>query len=220
MRTRIKICGITRPADAREAMEAGVDAIGLIFYPHSPRRINVGAAAEIAADVPAFLNVIGVFVDREVKEIEKVLLKVSISCLQFHGDELAEDCEQFGLPYIKTIRMKNDVIPERAAEAHPNARALLLDTYHSSKYGGTGETFFWEHGRNFKARSIIIAGGLTPTNVSEAMMLSGAYGIDVSTGVESEPGIKDSNKIRDLVAVVRAHDHVMTGEASECGQNL
>ena len=136
MRTRIKICGLTRPADARTAIDAGVDALGLIFYRPSPRAVDVSTAAEIAADVPAFTAVVGVFVNASPQEIEEVLAKVRVTCLQFHGDEPAEDCEQYGVPYIKTVRMQDGVVPTEIARSHPAARAILLDSYHPRKYGG------------------------------------------------------------------------------------
>ena len=210
MRTRIKICGLTRPIDARSANDAGVDALGLIFYRPSPRAIDMGAAAEIAADVSAFTTVVGVFVNGSPQEIEKVLAKVHVTCLQFHGDEAAVDCEQYGIPYIKTVRMKDGVLPAEVARSHPAARAILLDSYHPQKYGGTGESFSWERARDCREKPVVLAGGLNPLNVAEAIMLSGAYGVDVSTGVESAPGIKDPNKIKDLVAVVRACNQVVT----------
>ena len=122
MRTRIKICGLTRPADARTATDAGVDALGLIFYRPSPRAVDIGAAAEIAADVPAFTAVVGVFVNGSPQEIEEVLAKVRVTCLQFHGDEPAEDCERYGVPYIKTVRMQDGVLPAEIARSHPAAR--------------------------------------------------------------------------------------------------
>ena len=210
MRTRIKICGLTRPTDARTAIDAGVDALGLIFYRPSPRSVGKGAAAEIAADVPAFTAVVGVFVNASPQEIEEVLATVRVTCLQFHGDEPAEDCEQYGIPYIKTVRMQDGVVPAEIARSHPTARAILLDNYHPQKYGGTGQSFSWERARGCREKPVVLAGGLNALNVAEAIMLSGAYGVDVSTGVESAPGIKDPCKIRDLVAVVRACNQAVT----------
>ena len=213
MRTRIKICGLTRPTDARIATDAGVDALGLIFYRPSPRAVDMSVAAEIAADVPAFTAVVGVFVNGSKREIEEVLAKVRVTCLQFHGDEPAEDCERYGIPYIKTVRMKNGVLPLEIARSHPAASAILLDSYHPQKYGGTGESFTWERARDCRGRPVILAGGLNALNVAEAIMVSGAYGVDVSTGVEDAPGIKDPNKISDLVAVVRACNHAVAAGA-------
>ena len=210
MRTRIKICGLTRPADARIAIDAGVDALGLIFYRPSPRAVDIDAAAEIAADASVFTTVVGVFVDSSSEEIEEVLAKVRITCLQFHGDEPAADCERYGIPYIKTVRMRDGVLPAEIARTHPAARAILLDSYHPQKYGGTGQSFSWERARDCREKPVVLAGGLSALNVAEAIMLSGAYGVDVSTGVESAPGIKDPCKIRDLVAVVRACNQAVT----------
>ena len=210
MRTRIKICGIKRPEDARIAVKAGVDAIGLMFYHPSPRAIDIGLAAEISRDLPALVAAVAVFVDSDPREVEKVLSKVNVSLLQFHGNESADDCEQFGVPYIKTVRMKDGIDPQRVAEAHPNAGAMLLDTYHKTKYGGTGESFSWERVRECKTKPVILAGGLTAENVSEAVVVTGAYGIDVSSGTETAPGIKDAKKIHDLVAAVRNCDQLLS----------
>ena len=214
MRTRIKICGLTRPTDARTATDVGVDALGLVFYRPSPRAVDIGAAAEIAADSPAFTAVVGVFVDSSSREIEDVLAKVRLTCLQFHGDESAVDCEQYGVPYIKTVRMQDGVLPAEIARTHPAARAILLDSYHPQKFGGTGESFSWERARDCREKPVVLAGGLNALNVAEAIMLSGAYGVDVSTGVESAPGIKDDSKITDLVAVVRACNQAVTAAAN------
>ena len=215
MRTRIKICGLTRPTDARTATDVGVDALGLVFYRPSPRAVDIGVAAEIAADAPAFTTVVGVFVNGSPQEIEEVLAKVRVTCLQFHGDESAEDCERYGIPYIKTVRMQYGVFPDDVARSQPLARAILLDSYHPQKYGGTGESFSWERARDCRDRPVILAGGLSAFNVAEAIMLSDAYGVDVSTGVESAPGVKDPRKITDLIAVVRACNQALTAAGNK-----
>lgn len=170
----------------------------------------MGAAAEIAADAPVFTDVVGVFVNGLPQEIEEVLTKVPVTCLQFHGDESAEDCEQYGVPYIKTARMQDGVLPAEIARSHPAARAILLDSYHPQKYGGTGESFSWERARDCREKPVVLAGGLNALNVAEAIILSGAYGVDVSTGVESALGIKDCSKVMDFVAVVRACNQAVT----------
>jgi phosphoribosylanthranilate isomerase len=187
----------------RVVTDAGVDALGLIFSPLSRRVVDVGAAVEIAAEIPAFTTTVGVFVNDSTREIDKVLEKVPIACLQFHGDELAEDCEKFGIPYIKTVRMRDGASYTEVARAHPKAKAILLDSYHPEKYGGTGESFSWERAREDCGKPLILAGGLNAENVAEAIIVSGAYGVDISSGVESAPGIKNPRKIRDLVAVIR-----------------
>jgi len=215
MRTRIKICGIKRPEDARLAVQAGVDAIGLMFYRSSPRAIKIGVAAEISHDLPALVAVVAVFVDSHPREVEKILSNVNVSLLQFHGNESADECEQFGMPYIKAARMRDGLEPQRVAEAHPNARAILLDAYHETKYGGTGESFAWERVSECETKPVILAGGLTPENVSEAVMVTSAYGIDVSSGVETSPGIKDGKKINDLVALVRGCDQILSMSSDE-----
>ena len=203
MRTRIKICGITRPVDAKAATDAGVDAIGLIFFPPSPRAVDTGVASEIAEEIPAFTTVVGVFVNSSSQVIEDVLAKVRVNCLQFHGDEAPQECERYGIPYIKTVRMKDSASPREVAESHKAASAILLDSYDREKYGGTGETFSWQRAKGCCEKPVILAGGLNPSNAAEAIMVSDAYGIDISSGVEIAPGIKDSEKIGNLVAVVR-----------------
>ena len=175
----------------------------------------MGAAAEIAADVPPFTDVVAVFVNGSPQEIEEVLMKIPITCLQFHGDEPAVDCEQYRVPYIKTVRMQDGVLPAAIARSHPVARAILLDSFHSQKYGGTGESFSWERARDCLEKPVVLAGGLNASNVAEAIMLSGAYGVDISTGVESAPGIKAPNEIMDLVAVVRACNQAVTANANQ-----
>jgi phosphoribosylanthranilate isomerase len=209
MRTRIKICGLTRPVDARTATDAGVDALGLIFFHPSPRAVDIGVAIEIATDVPAFTDVVGVFVDGSPREIEEVLTRVPITCLQFHGDESREDCERYGVPYLKTVRMRHGVVLDEIARSHPAAKALLLDSFHPQKYGGTGESFSWVLAKECREKRVILAGGINSANVAEAIMVSGAYGVDVSTGMESAPGIKDPDKIKDFFSVVRACNQVV-----------
>jgi phosphoribosylanthranilate isomerase len=184
--------------------------LGLIFYRPSPRAIDIGAAAEIAADIPVFTDVVGVFVNGSPREVEEVLAKVRVTCLQFHGDESAKECEQFGVPYIKTVRMRDGVLPAEIARSHPVAKAILLDSYHPQKYGGTGESFGWELAKDCCEKPVVLAGGLNAFNIAEAILVSGAYGVDVSTGVENAPGIKDGKKIKDLVAVVRGCNQAVT----------
>ena len=206
MRTRIKICGITRVEDATTAVSFGVDAVGLIFYGPSPRAVSIEQAADIADSLPALVHVVGVFVDPNEKEIDTILSKVRLTLLQFHGSEPAEFCDGFGMPYIKTLRMSNDADPEFYARSYPRACALLLDTYESHRYGGTGTTFSWERGMQCQSSPVIIAGGIDAGNVSTAVSKSGAYAVDVSTGVETSPGQKSAEKIQSFIGAVRAHD--------------
>jgi len=202
VRTRVKICGITRLQDARAATDAGADAIGMIFFPSSPRAVDLAVAATIARAVPALVDTVGVFVDPERADVEAVLERVELSLLQFHGNETAEQCKCFGLPYIKAARMHAATDPNAIAAAHPDARALLLDAYQQDRVGGTGTSFDWVRAAVCKSSPVILAGGLAAANVADALRQSGAYAVDVSSGVESRPGIKSAERIHEFVAAV------------------
>lgn len=195
MRTRVKICGITRVEDAVAAAAAGADAIGLVFEAKSPRCVTPAQARAIAAALPPFITVVGLFVDAPAARIREVLGQVPLDLLQFHGSETPEDCRAHGRPYIKAIRMAPQV--DVAAEARPYADAagLLLDTFSTQATGGTGETFDWARVPKRLDRPVILAGGLTPENVAQAIASVRPYAVDVSSGVESSKGIKDAAKI-------------------------
>ena len=208
MRTRIKICGITRVEDATTAVSFGVDAVGLIFYGPSPRAVSIEQAADIADSLPALVHAVSVFVDPNEKEIDTILSKGRLTLLQFHGSESAQLCNGFGVPYIKTLRMSDDANPEIYARSYPQACALLLDTYESERYGGTGSVFPWERAKQCRSSPVIIAGGIDASNVSAALSTSGAYAVDVSSGVETSPGQKDRKKIQSLICSVRDHDQM------------
>jgi phosphoribosylanthranilate isomerase len=198
---RIKICGITSVADAALAVNAGADAIGVVFYPQSPRAVSIAQAREIAESVGPFVTVVGLFVDADEAFIKDVLSKVSLHVLQFHGDETRAFCELFQRPYIKAIRMRPALNVPQAMAAYPSASAILLDAYRQGTPGGTGETFDWQRIPTQSARPIVLAGGLTPDNIALAISATqmngtnGVYGVDVSGGVESSPGKKDAHKI-------------------------
>ncbi|MRH78752.1 phosphoribosylanthranilate isomerase [Spiribacter sp. C176] len=193
MRTRIKICGITRPEDGVMAAELGADAIGLVFYPPSQRHVDIARAAEIAAVVPPLVSVVGLFLDANTEQVEDVLSAVPIDLLQFHGGESAEFCAQFGRRYIKSVGMAGGD-PAEVAAAHPHALALLLDGHAPGAAGGSGDVFDW--GRKLPtSHRIIVAGGLRPDNVAQAVKMIKPWGVDCSSGVESSPGIKDSSKM-------------------------
>jgi phosphoribosylanthranilate isomerase len=195
MRTRVKICGITRRQDARAAAQAGADAIGLVFYSRSPRAVTVDSARDILSEVPAFVTVVGLFVNAEAAEIHRVLEHIPLDLLQFHGDESPEYCRGFGRPYIRAIRMQADTALEREAERFHDARGLLLDTYHQEVAGGSGETFDWSRVPEKSVLPLILAGGLSADNVQSAIRQIRPYAVDVSSGVESAKGIKDADKI-------------------------
>ncbi len=195
MRTRVKICGITRLEDALAAAGAGADALGFVFYPPSPRNIEVERAAEITAALPPFVTTVALFVNADAETIAEVVRKARIDLLQFHGNECPDYCAQHGRPWIKAIRMKEGVDPEAEARRYAGAQALLLDAYRPGVPGGTGEAFDWDRIPSSLAPRIVLAGGLTPENVTEAVRRVRPWAVDVSGGVEAAPGVKDADKI-------------------------
>lgn len=203
MRTRVKICGITRPEDGVEIARLGVDALGLVFYGKSPRAVTPSQAAEIVAALPPFVTIVGLFVDPEPINIEQVLAQVSLDMIQFHGNETPEFCASIGQPYLKAIRMREgvDLMAEQARYSH--ARGLLLDSYQPGTPGGTGETFAWDRVPEALASSIVLAGGLNPDNVAAAIKQVRPYAVDVSGGVEASNGIKDVAKVAAFIGEVR-----------------
>ncbi|WP_273151372.1 phosphoribosylanthranilate isomerase [Methylophaga thiooxydans] len=194
MRTRVKICGITRQQDADFAADSGADAIGLVFYPPSPRAISVAQAQNVTRGLAPFVSTVALFVNPDVADVSRCLDAVSVDIIQFHGDESPEFCSQFGKPYIKAIRMKPDTNLAQLSEAYGSAQALLLDAYQPGVPGGTGTTFDWSLIRQIE-KPIILAGGLNTDNVAEAIKQVRPFAVDVSGGVESEKGIKSHDKI-------------------------
>ena len=198
MRTRVKICGITRTEDALFAVDAGVDAIGLVFYANSPRFVSNTQAAEISQLIPAFVSRVALFKDAEKQMIKSVLQQVEIDLIQFHGSEPVDFCEQFERPYIKALGMKtaeNDVdYLTASAKKYQSAKALLLDAHAPGEAGGTGETFDWTALATIN-KPVVLAGGLTADNVKQAINIVHPFAVDVSSGVESSPGIKDKAKV-------------------------
>lgn len=199
MRVRIKICGLTRPEDARCAAGLGVDAIGLNFYPPSPRFLSVPTAREVRASVPAFVTSVAVFVNPGEQEVQRVIGEVGVDMLQFHGTEAASFCESFGLPYLKAVGMRDGVDLAAAAREHPAAAGLLLDSHDTERWGGTGRTFDWSTVHAGLGRSIVLAGGLDPENVEDAIRRVRPFAVDVCGGVESAGGIKDEARLAAFV---------------------
>ena len=195
MRTRVKICGFTREVDALAAAKLGVDAIGLVFYPASPRSVTIERAKEIVTALPAFVTVVGLFVDAEPTSIHDVLGQVHIDCLQFHGDETPEACRVYGKPYIKAVRMKAATDIAQLEHGYADAAGLLLDAYHPGVKGGTGSSFDWGLIPRQCRLPIILAGGLSPENAELAVQQVRPYAVDVSSGVEAGKGIKDATKM-------------------------
>jgi phosphoribosylanthranilate isomerase len=205
MRTRIKICGITRPRDGVAAAEAGADAIGLVFYPPSPRFISVELASEIRDALPPFVQVVALFVNPDAAQVAQVIGRVRPSLLQFHGEETPRFCEEFGVPYVKACRVREGVDLLEYLRPFSRAAGWLLDS-HVAEYGGVGERFDWSLAPAVRGRPIILSGGLAPANVAEAIRRVKPWGVDVSSGVESAKGIKDAGKIAAFIAEVRNAD--------------
>jgi len=199
MRTRVKICGITRPEDAKQAAQQGADAIGLVFYNKSPRAVDVEKAKSIVKELPAFVTRVGLFVNMPRNEILQILTDVSLDMLQFHGDESAADCRGYNKPYIKALRMKESIDIAKQADHYSDAAAILLDSYQPGIPGGTGKAFDWNLIPQEMGNSLILAGGLGVENVAESIAKVHPYAVDVSGGVESEKGIKDHSLIRDFI---------------------
>ena len=208
VRTRVKICGITRNADARFAVRVGADALGFVFFAGSSRNIGLAQARELVTAIPAFVASVGLFVDPEPEFVESVLHQVPLDLLQFHGDESPADCRRYGRPYIKAVRMRDDVNLGRVAEAYHDARGLLLDAFSERAAGGTGETFDWARVPRELDRPIILAGGLHADNVAGAIARVRPYAVDVSSGVEAAKGVKDEAKIGSFMAAVSAADSI------------
>lgn len=198
MRTRVKICGITRCEDAQLAVDAGADAVGLVFYEKSPRFVSNSQAADISQRIPAFVSRVALFKDADKHMVESVLAQVEIDLIQFHGSETPAYCDQFNRPYIKAIGMKG--IEHDAgflissAKNYQSAKALLLDGHAPGEAGGTGESFDWSSIAAVD-KPVVLAGGLHAGNVKQAIDLVHPFAVDVSSGVESSPGIKDRDKI-------------------------
>ena len=213
--TRIKICGITRPEDARLAVDSGASAIGLVFYARSPRAVTAAQALKITAVVPPFVSVVALFVDEPADSIRRIVESVPVDTIQFHGDETAAFCQQFGRPWIKALRMKPGIDVAAFCRDYQPARGILLDSWQEGIPGGTGKTFDWHLAAQALPLPVIAAGGLDQGNVAAAMAVLRPAAVDVSGGVEQSPGIKDPAKIRAFVAAVRAADEPLNGLADD-----
>jgi phosphoribosylanthranilate isomerase len=207
MRTRIKICGITRVEDAADAVRFGADAIGLVFYPPSPRAVTLDQAKAIVQSLPPFITVVGLFVNQDRVTIENCINEVQIDLLQFHGDESAQACSGYARPWIKAIRMREGIDLLETERTYSRASGLLLDTYKAGIPGGTGECFDWSRIPTSLASRIILAGGLESDNVARAIQQIHPYAVDVSGGVEHSKGIKDAAKIEAFIAGVKRADN-------------
>jgi phosphoribosylanthranilate isomerase len=206
VRTRVKICGITRLDDALRAADLGADAIGLVFYSKSPRYLEPAAAARWIHRVPAFVTMVGLFLDATPSMVEDALSELPLELLQFHGRESAPDCLRYGRPYIKALGMGGDADVLMQARAHGLARGMLLDSHAPGEAGGRGVGFSWERIPAERPLPLILAGGLDATNVAAAIRQVQPMAVDVSSGVESAPGIKDPQRMHEFMESVRRAD--------------
>ena len=205
MRTRVKICGLTRHEDLRAAVDAGADAIGLNFYPPSPRFLKLDQARSLRNAVPPFVTSVAILVNASREEIERVIEHVRPAMLQFHGDETPEFCAAFGLPYLKACRVKSGVDLLKYLRPFSGAAGWLLDS-HVEEYGGVGESFDWSLVPTERERPLVLSGGLTSANVGEAIRRVRPWAVDVSSGVEATRGVKDPAKITAFIRSVQRED--------------
>jgi phosphoribosylanthranilate isomerase len=203
LRTRVKICGITRAQDAIAVVQSGADALGLVFYPKSPRYVTPEQARQIASAVAPFVTVTGLFVNAPVDSVREVLARVPLGLLQFHGEESNDQCNCFGLPFIKSIPMRSGTDLLSRMSAYPDAAGFLLDAWQPETHGGGGIAFDWQQIPEGIHTPLVLAGGLTPGNVATAIRTVKPYAVDVSTGVERDKGIKSREKIEAFMREVR-----------------
>jgi phosphoribosylanthranilate isomerase len=209
-RTRIKFCGLTRSEDVAEACALGVDAVGFVFAERSRRRLSSQSAADLRGGLHPFVDAVALFMDNDADEVRSVIATVRPTILQFHGGEDDEFCVGFGLPYLKAVAM-GDASGDAAAamRRHPRAAGFLLDSNASGQAGGSGHTFDWSRIPADCPRPYLLAGGLTPENVFDAIRHTRCWGVDVSSGIESAPGAKNHERMRRFVAEVRRADGML-----------
>lgn len=203
MLPKIKICGLKDVPTALAVARTGVDAIGLVFYPPSPRHVELEMAADIARAMPPFVSVVGLFVDPEAGAVRAALSAVMLDVLQFHGDEPADFCRQFARPYIKAVRVKPGLDLLEYAAGYPDACGLLCDAWSEKAPGGTGDTFDWDYLPSPSPLPLILSGGLNPDNVAAAIKRVRPWAVDVSSGVEMQRGIKDPERVVQFVRAAR-----------------
>ncbi|MGH8530865.1 MAG: phosphoribosylanthranilate isomerase [Nevskiales bacterium] len=205
MRTRIKFCGITRLEDALAAARLGVDALGFVFHPKSPRAIDLNQACAIARELPAFIARVALFLDAEAEQVTAVIKALQPQALQFHGRESPDFCVSFAMPYLKALGMDGATDVAANAARYPSAKAILLDSHMQGAPGGSGKSFDWRLVPRLP-QPIILAGGLREENVAQAVTAVRPYAVDVSSGIEREPGVKDEKKMRGFIREVQRAD--------------
>jgi len=204
-RVRVKICGLTRVEDVKSAIEAGADAVGFVFT-RSPRRISVETATRLVNYVPKGVLRVGLFLNQDRSEIRKVVSSVPLDVLQFHGSETEQECNAFGLPWLKAVAMENAESARQAERDFPNAMGLLLDSHTAGKRGGSGNVFDWTLSRPL-SMPVWLAGGLNADNVARAIRIVRPFAVDVSSGVEVSPGIKDTSRMTAFIKAVREFEN-------------
>jgi phosphoribosylanthranilate isomerase len=204
--TRIKFCGFTRVEDLDLALSLGIDAVGLIFDSRSKRALSLDAAAELRRRVPVFVSCVALFRDAGEALVAEVVDRIEPDLLQFHGQESPEFCEGWARPYLKAVPMVESQDLEDWCRRYPRARGLLLDSHAPGALGGSGQAFDWSRAPRGLSKSWVLAGGLTPANVQQALTMAAPPAVDVSSGIESAPGIKDPAKMRAFVDAVRRAD--------------
>lgn len=202
LRTRVKICGITRVEDAVHAVQLGADSIGLVFHKKSPRYIDLEQAKLIKKELPAFVTLTALMMDESSTWVDQIVAELNPSCLQFHGDECPDDCNRYNIPYIKAIAMSGMQNIAAYMDCYKDAQAFLLDSHASGQQGGSGEAFDWDTIPNDLRQQIILAGGITPENVYDAITQVSPWAVDLSSGVEKAKGIKDYDKMHTLMREV------------------
>ena len=202
---KVKICGLTRITDVAAAVMAGADALGFVFTPRSKRCVAADRAPVLVSAVPAFVSRVGLFMDQDTEEVLQVLGRVRLNLLQFHGSEPAEFCEQFGLPYIKAIGMGAEQQAGDLCAAYPGACGVLLDSHEPGHAGGTGHVFDWNRIPALD-KPLVLAGGLNPANVARAVRAVRPWAVDVSSGVEDAPGIKNHERMREFINEAKRED--------------
>ena len=205
MRVNIKICGLTREEDVGAAVEAGADALGFVFT-DSPRRITIDTAIRLLGYVPGGILRVGLFLNQDRSEIERVINSVPLDVLQFHGSESETECGVYDMPWLKAVAMESAESAQQAESDYPDAMGMLLDSHTAGKRGGSGKVFDWSLSRSV-AKPIWLAGGLNATNVAQAIHIVRPFAVDVSSGVEAAPGIKDTSRIRAFIKAVREVDN-------------
>lgn len=202
-RIRVKACGMTSAKDAEFAVSCGVDAIGMILHANSPREIDIKAAQEIRKVVPAFVTLVGVFVDAEPDLVTEIHKLASLDLLQFHGAETEEYCNSFNLPFIKALRVKDKKELESQLNSYKQSRAFLLDPYVKGIHGGTGKQLDMGLWPDVSEKKLILAGGLAPENIHDAIKMAQPYAVDVNSGVEDAPGVKNHQRLSQFIDLVK-----------------